>query len=145
VRACHSAYNNIIERHYGGLPIWNLDSAPIDHRLMMAETTTTDKGAHEEPSSIGLPSHTAADSDGVLSVDEEPAAAENEGVLSELAAATELEGEREHEAEVFAGFSLQSNGIRFRGPRSGKTVRGELLFACAYDDVHNSQLCFSFI
>ncbi len=32
-------------------------------------------------------------------------------------------------AEVFAGYSLQSAGIRFRGPRSGK-VQGELMLLC---------------
>jgi len=80
----------------------------------MAETETTDNSADEElASSIDLlPSQTAVESDGVVSVDEEPAATNSE--------------EREHGAgaEVFAGFSLQSSGIRFRGPRSGKTVRG---------------------
>ena len=36
-------------------------------------------------------------------------------------------------AEVFAGYSLQSAGIRFRGPRSGK-VQGEhiSIMLCAY-------------
>lgn len=33
-------------------------------------------------------------------------------------------------AEVFAGYSLQSAGIRFRGPRSGGKVRGELMLLC---------------
>ena len=32
-------------------------------------------------------------------------------------------------AEVFAGYSLQSAGIRFRGPRSGK-VQGEHIILC---------------
>ncbi len=33
-------------------------------------------------------------------------------------------------AEVFAGYSLQSADIRFRGPRSGGKVRGELMLCC---------------
>ena len=40
-------------------------------------------------------------------------------------------------AEVFAGYSLQSAGIRFRGPtRSGGKVRGELIFVVCKWCVH---------
>lgn len=39
-------------------------------------------------------------------------------------------------AEVFAGYSLQSAGIRFRGPRSGGKVRGELMFVVCKWCVH---------
>ena len=83
---------------------------------MKQETDTTTTG----PSPL-----VAEESDDIiLSVDDdEPAAAE-------------IKEDHDHEAEIFAGFSLESNGIRFRGPKSGKTVRGGLLFVfllCAHD------------
>ena len=34
--------------------------------------------------------------------------------------------ERDRADEIIAGFSLESNGARFRGPRSGRKIRGEI-------------------
>ena len=77
------------------------------------ESQDQDNNCTEEPTTIIDSPPQAADENVVMfSVDEDPVE------------------ERNHEAEIFAGFSLESNGIRFRGPRSGKTVRGELLIVC---------------
>ena len=84
----------------------------------MAETPDSGDVKSEDLSSAPSPLFDEESDDIILSVsvdDEEPAAAEAQ--------------EHDHEAEIFAGFSLESNGIRFRGPKSGKTVRGGLLFA----------------
>ena len=84
----------------------------------------TDSEAEKPTTTTGRSPLVAEESDDIiLSVDdEEPAAAEAQ--------------EHDHEAEIFAGFGLESNGIRFRGPKSGKIVRGGLLFVllpCAHD------------
>ena len=83
----------------------------------MAETPDSADGEAEEPTTTtGRSPLVAEESDDILHADdEEPAAAE-------------IKEDHDHEAEIFAGFSLESNGIRFRGPKSGKTVRGGLLF-----------------
>ena len=84
----------------------------------MAETPDSADGEAEEPTTTtGRSPLVAAESDDILSVEDndEPAAAE-------------IKEDHDHEAEIFAGFSLESNGIRFRGPKNGKTVRGGLLF-----------------
>jgi hypothetical protein len=76
---------------------------------------SADAEAEKPTTTTGLSPLAGEESDEILSVDDdEPAAAEIQ--------------EHDHEAEIFAGFSLESNGIRFRGPKSGKTVRGGLLF-----------------
>ena len=98
-----------------------------DKDAAAAETTTDEiteipgsGGAEAEEPTVPAPL-LSEKSDNILSTDEEPAA--------------QVE-ERDHKAEIFAGFSLESNGIRFRGPKSGKTVQCELLFVlllCACD------------
>jgi len=82
------------------------------------ETTveTAETPCNGARSLIVPPPQATEGSNGMLSVDEDPAVAEA--------------AERNHEAEIFAGFSLQSNGIRFRAPTRGKTVQGEL--ACVW-------------
>ena len=50
-------------------------------------------------------------------------------VVQPTVAAAEGDNDDAAAAEVFAGYSLQSAGIRFRGPRSGK-VQGELMLLC---------------
>ncbi len=92
------------------------DEEPATAEITAERTETPDNKCTEEPTSTDPAPQAAEESDGLFSVDEDPVAIEVE--------------ERNHEAEIFAGFSLESNGIRFRGPRSGKTVRGELLIAC---------------
>ena len=92
----------------------------------MAETSVVNDAETEELTTTAASPLVAEESDGIiLSVDDgEPAAAE-------------AQEHHDHEAEIFAGFSLESNGIRFRGPKSGKTVRGGLLLfvflLCAHD------------
>ncbi len=80
----------------------------------MAEIPAVSDGEAKKPTKAAPSPLVAGGSDEILSVDDdEPAAAEIQ--------------EHDHEAEIFAGFSLESNGIRFRGPKSGKTVRGGLI------------------
>ena len=89
----------------------------------MAEIPAVSDGEAEMTTTTTGPSPLVAEEsdDIILSVDDEdPAAAE-------------IKEDHDHEAEIFAGFSLESNGIRFRGPKSGKTVRGGLLLYCFYD------------
>lgn len=65
---------------------------------------------------------------------------DNKVVQPTVAAAEEedhsMQEERDNDnaaaAEVFAGYSLQSAGIRFRGPRSGKVQGEHILLLCAY-------------
>ena len=94
----------------------NVDTAETTEE--MAEIPAVSDGEAEKPTTTTAPSPLVAEeSDDILSVEDndEPAAAE-------------IKEDHDHEAEIFAGFSLESNGIRFRGPKSGKTVRGGLLF-----------------
>ena len=95
----------------------NVDAAETTEE--MAETPGSGDVETDEPTTTTAPSPLVAEErdDIILSVEDndEPAAAE-------------IKEDHDHEAEIFAGFSLESNGIRFRGPKSGKTVRGGLLF-----------------
>lgn len=101
------------------------DEEPATAEITAERTETPDNDCTEEPTKIDPAPQAAEESDGLFSEDEDPVAREVE--------------ERDHEAEIFAGFSLESNGIRFRGPRSGKTVRGEikLLFVRAHKAFSN--------
>lgn len=90
--------------------MFSSDGEPAAAEITAERTETPDKECTEEPTTIDSVPQAAEENVGLFS-EEDPVAGEVE--------------ERDHEAEIFAGFSLESNGIRFRGPRSGKTVRGE--------------------
>eukprot|EP00985_Skeletonema_marinoi_P010624 scaffold4969_cov118-Skeletonema_marinoi.AAC.1 len=97
-----------------------------DKEPIIVETTveTAETPCNGAPSLIVPPPQATEGSNGMLSVDEDPAVAEA--------------AERNHEAEIFAGFSLQSNGIRFRAPRRGKVVQERFNTQLVLEEVQES-------
>ena len=91
----------------------------------------TDNGNKELSTSLMAAPHPSGEEEKSAAV-----AALCEEVVQPTVAAAEdhsVQEERDNDdaavAEVFAGYSLQSAGIRFRGPRSGK-VQGEHILCC---------------
>ncbi len=117
--AAPPSHHQVNEENYD--MIISSDEEPATAEITAERTERSDDECTKEPTTTDPAPQAAEESDGLFSVDEDPVAIEVE------------ERRSNHEAEIFAGFSLESNGIRFRGPRSGKMVRGEqLLFVWAH-------------